>query len=140
LELLLNLVWLVIALAAVAAFASLAWRKSRAPQEGRRAWVALGCVLVLLFFAISMSDDLHQNAILLDDGRSPKQHATFGAPGHGPRSAVDRVHPSAAVLAPSPVRPFSLVDFAAVRVESAPSALGGARILPCGRAPPLASL
>ncbi len=70
-ELLLNLVWIAVA---VAAFTALA-RMQRAPAQMRQihgarytnALLALACVLVLLFPIISASDDLHPSQAVLED-------------------------------------------------------------------------
>src|SRR5271157_3388319 len=59
-ELLLNLLWLMLALPAI-----LVWRrhsastKSSGRQSHSRSFVLLGCLLALLFPVVSASDDLH---------------------------------------------------------------------------------
>lgn len=75
-ELLLNLVWLAVALAGF----GLWWlRWSRAGRAGGprleslRGAVGLSCVLVLLFFAISLTDDLHAVPALAEDSRSTRR-------------------------------------------------------------------
>ena len=73
-ETLLNLVW---ALIAVAAF--FFWRAQRRSGGASRFTdrtqaVALVCVLVLLFFPISLTDDLHPEIFLAADSVSPRRH------------------------------------------------------------------
>jgi len=75
-ELLLNLVWLAVALAGF----GLWWtRWSRASRDGGTQWgplrsaIGLSCVLVLLFFAISLTDDLHAVPALAEDTRSTRR-------------------------------------------------------------------
>ncbi len=73
-ELLLNLVWLVVACSALAH-----WGRQRAhvPADGRRAWrlelCALGCALVLLFPIISLSDDLQAEPAAVEAARPSGQ-------------------------------------------------------------------
>ncbi len=75
-ELLLNLFWFLVALAS----AGLWWtRWSRAgrghgrARESIRSAVGLGCVLVLLFFVISLTDDLQQIPAVAEDLNSPRR-------------------------------------------------------------------
>jgi len=56
-ELLLNLVWLIIALGSVSLW-RVWWRRGDAPSK--REWVALATFLFLLFPVISLTDDLHE--------------------------------------------------------------------------------
>lgn len=69
-ELLLNLLWVTLALAT-----TVIWRTrwARLPLCTRRSplqqWTALGCELLFLFFAISMSDDLRAETVFTEDAR-----------------------------------------------------------------------
>jgi hypothetical protein len=67
-ELLLNLVWLTIALAAAGVF-HIRWQRNRRQGDPltSRGWIALACVLVFLFFAISLTDDLHPELVMAED-------------------------------------------------------------------------
>jgi len=75
-ELFLNILWALIALAALGV-----WRYRWMHDEHTRArkpwqqWTAFACALVFLFFAVSMSDDLHAEAILADDCTSGRHHS-----------------------------------------------------------------
>ena len=66
-ETLLNLLWVFIAVAAVVTW-RVRWARERPVdrRNGFREWTALACSLVLLFFAVSLSDDLHEEVILSD--------------------------------------------------------------------------
>lgn len=78
-ELLLNIFWLFLALAGVALWWTRWLRAGNDPRQRRhvfRGAVALCCVLVLLFFAISLTDDLQQIAAVAED---------FGSPGGPPQ-------------------------------------------------------
>jgi hypothetical protein len=106
-ELFLNVLWLLVALNIL-----LVWRgywirqRPNAHRDPLAEWAAVGCVLVILFFAISLTDDLHQAVFLFDEvstgrrhssvlvsardsSRSPRIAAESGAPVL-PRQASDR--------------------------------------------------
>src|ERR1035438_2059956 len=67
-ELLLNLLWVAMALAAFCVFT---WKRRAASQLPKvpyaKALLGLACVLVLLFPVISASDDLHPTQAVLED-------------------------------------------------------------------------
>ena len=69
-ELTLNLVWVCVAVAGILALAVVLPRAA-ASSEARASilqkTVAMGCALVILFFVISMTDDLHNQAILFEE-------------------------------------------------------------------------
>lgn len=69
-ELTLNLVWVCVAVAGILALAVVLSRAA-APSEARASTlqkiVAMGCALVILFFVISMTDDLHNQAVLFEE-------------------------------------------------------------------------
>jgi len=71
-ELILNLVWFAIATVAVADFA-----RRAAPDRKRflLALGALGCALLLLFPAVSISDDLHVPPFFAEDASATKRLA-----------------------------------------------------------------
>jgi hypothetical protein len=92
-ELLLNLIWITLALAALCAFAR---RRSSSPQVPGSRWIkallALTCSIVLLFPIISASDDLHPVQAAVEDASKRVQLAL--ASGSADRSAA----PTAAIL------------------------------------------
>jgi len=69
-ELTLNLVWVCVAIAGIVAQLAVLSRAS-ASSDGhastRQKAVAMCCALVILFFVISMTDDLHGQAILFEE-------------------------------------------------------------------------
>jgi len=102
-ELLLNLLWLLIAVALVCV-----WRTQWSHQRrgsGRRylqEWSAVSLALVLLFFAVSMSDDMHSEIVALEESSANKRdqiHASAAhslmQPGRGVRQAHGAVSPRA---------------------------------------------
>jgi hypothetical protein len=83
-ETLLNLLWVLIAVAA-----TITWRTRwiRDPRRIQRKpiaeWTAIVCALVLLFFAVSLTDDLHAEVMLSDDNFVGRRHSSSViAPAH----------------------------------------------------------
>ncbi len=75
-ELLLNLIWLVLALVSISAW----WIRWLPRSRGRphrcdllRGALGLTCVLVLLFFAISLTDDLHAVPAVAEEANSSRR-------------------------------------------------------------------
>ena len=73
-ELLLNLVWLLIAAALLSAWRT-RWIRQRSggSRRGLHEWSAISLALVLLFFAVSMSDDMHAEIVALEDCSANKR-------------------------------------------------------------------
>ena len=67
-ELLLNLVWLLVALASAAKFA--VWSLSAGRSRRFVVAVATVCVLALLFPIISITDDLHMKKAVVEEART----------------------------------------------------------------------
>ena len=86
-ELLLNLLWLAISLLVCAAW-QFRWRHDRNRRHSQAvAAVALACLVVLLFFPISLTDDLHADLVLASDVASKRKGADFSAGWQGHHSA-----------------------------------------------------
>jgi len=67
-ELLLNLVWMFLALVALSVFMRRRHKAATTPRMPYgKALLALACVLVLLFPVVSASDDLHPTQAVLED-------------------------------------------------------------------------
>lgn len=136
LELFLNLLWLVIAVSAFGVWQAHLSGGGRAPGgQTRRGWIALGCALVLLFFVISMTDDLHAEVMVVEDATSSRRHVgSLHACPHHITSAKLSHHTAAAIISPSLVAPrLSFLEF--VAPAHSPAILSFIRALP-GRAPP----
>ncbi|MGH9431430.1 MAG: hypothetical protein ACRD3T_07790 [Terriglobia bacterium] len=137
-ELLLNLLWVVIALG------SFAWwrrvvgigRRSRGRVEPLLPLVALVCALAILFPAISVTDNLHPELFVAEDGAASRRamaavagagHALLNRPGHA----------SPPVLLPSSTLPFSsaLIGLSVRTGNFLPLSATPTRLLP-SRAPP----
>jgi hypothetical protein len=140
-ELLLNLFWMVIAVSLIGMWrARWVHQRRRTLRHSIREWSAVSVALVLLFFAVSMSDDLHSEIVALVESSSTKRNPIWspgaiplprlGAPPHAPVAAV--VPRASAVVSWNSVEKVSLVgrrsDF--LPVEGRHS----------GRAPPVSSL
>lgn len=68
----LNLTWAVVSLAVL-----LCWQ-AEWTRESKRALVAIGCVLVLLFPAISTADDIAEQALMYDVSSAPQSLKSGG--------------------------------------------------------------
>jgi hypothetical protein len=74
-ELTLNLIWLCVAIVGL----RLLWgslsradaRSDRSPNHWRKI-VAMSCTLVILFFVISMTDDLHDQEVFVEESKSSR--------------------------------------------------------------------
>ncbi len=139
-ELFLNLLWLLIAVSAFGAWHMHVSGGGRAPgNQRRRGWIALACSLVLLFFVISMTDDLHAEVMVVEDANTSRRHvcALHACP-HDVASNKVVHHQLAAVVSRWLfVSPLRLLEF----VASAPLAATLSRVSASpGRAPPSLSL
>lgn len=137
-ELALNLVWVCVAITGIVLqFITLSRAVSSADRklDSLRKIVAMGCTLVILFFVISMTDDLHDQEIVLEESKPSRMVSPTVAPS---LSAPDRVVPVVFLLFSdhtccAPALP-------AVRRLVEPSELLFAAAIDCdrlcGRAPP----
>jgi hypothetical protein len=88
-ELILNIVWALIAVCGL-----YVWRVHWARQEActRRTalqqWTAFTCGLVLLFFAVSLTDDLHSEIVLFDECASGRRYSAVGNCAHAAPDAA----------------------------------------------------
>ena len=76
-ELFLNILWVLIALAGVITWRTRWTRQARLrPHAAWREWTAFVCSIVLLFFVVSLTDDLHADLVLLEERCNNRRHAT----------------------------------------------------------------
>jgi hypothetical protein len=140
-ELILNLLWLLVAVALVCVWRT-QWISQRWGREatGRRhlqEWSAVSLALVLLFFAVSMSDDMHASIVALEDCSASKRNPMQVTAAHRltePAPAQHRAVWAACVPVPW-LGPMSLLGGLASR-ESWPAAHRSIRLKP-NRAPPV---
>ncbi len=132
-ELLLNLIWLALAVGALLAFARDRNSFVRTlPVLERRSLIALACVVVLLFPVVSASDDLHPTQAVMEDASKKVQLAiaplhllqTHRPPSMPPAMLAFYLLFALVILRPS--RPAPL----------AANARDGAIVPSAGRAPP----
>jgi len=137
-ELFLNLLWVLIAAGAIGVWRT-CWRieKPRSHRDSLREWTAMGCALVLLFFAVSLTDDLYAAAMLLDECSASRRQSICS---HHPGQSREIVKETGPAILPRPAS-----------VESPLTYLCGVNIasyavkffvhdLSEGRAPPVSTL
>jgi hypothetical protein len=99
-ELFLNLLWVAIAVVAFGIWRT-RWLRGR-PEHRRnplREWTAFACALVLLFFAVSLTDDLHAELIIFDECCASRRHTgALVCPHHPPQDGLFKQHSGAGVL------------------------------------------
>jgi hypothetical protein len=82
-ELALNLIWVCVAVLGCALLGSNLSRTSK-PTVGRTSnrqkIIAMGCALIILFFVISMTDDLHDQEIFVEESKSLRVISASSAP------------------------------------------------------------
>ncbi len=74
-ELALNLVWVCVAIVGIGLLCGSLSRTSARAEGPSRNWrkiVAMSCALIILFFVISMTDDLHDQEIAIEDNKSAR--------------------------------------------------------------------
>ena len=140
-ELFLNFLWVLIALGALVVWrASWAHQARLANSDRLREWTAFACALVFLFYAVSLSDDLHSDLVLFDESSGGRRSfAVWTCARQSPGDA--KVVPASGAAILPRVSPFdSLCDVASI----APLNRGLNSPLPndlsSGRAPPASSL
>jgi hypothetical protein len=77
-EIFLNIFWVLITLAGVIAWRTRWKRQTRLRRHAAwREWSAFVCAMVLLFFVVSLTDDLHAELMLLEECSTSRRHATY---------------------------------------------------------------
>jgi hypothetical protein len=94
-ELFLNIVWLLIAVAGLILWRTRWTRQSRIRRHAAwREWTAFVCSMVLLFFVVSLTDDLHAELMLIEECSSSRRHAVCVAcPHHSFPENRNTAHP-----------------------------------------------
>jgi len=97
----LNVVWLLLVVAALCVWQR-RWVRQRAGSQRNRfqEWTAFVCVMVMMFYVVSMTDDLHPEIFVCDGSTSGRRTVLVRPPAH--RLAVKggaASSPSAAVTA-----------------------------------------
>lgn len=138
-ELFLNVLWVSIASCGV-----IVWRTQWAMQprvrrhSSWREWTAFICAMVLLFFVVSLTDDLHAELLLIEECSTSRRHATCFMSPHHSSPAGSTKHVSAILPTGPSVQPFAFIPSLIPIPESLPLRLNSNRAF--GRAPPAAAL
>jgi hypothetical protein len=137
-ELFLNLLWLLIAAGVVCVWRT-CWlrQKTQKRREPLREWTAMGCALVLLFFAVSLTDDLHSEVMLLEDRSTSRRHSICSHHSHSSKRIIREVGPAALPQMAMLDSPRLAPRIASTVLYPSPSVSHDLR---CGRAPPIANL
>ena len=91
-ELALNLVWLCVAIAGIAVlFVTLfASPPSDRPPRHWRKIVAMSCTLIILFFVISMTDDLHEQEMVVEENKISRVTSFASSASHSWQPSAER--------------------------------------------------
>lgn len=139
-ETFLNILWVLIATAGLAIW-QLQWvHENRGqPRNAMREWTAMVAALILLFFAVSLTDDLHSDILLLDECATGRRHAAICTCGHGSPHEGNVAHATSPAVMPRLNSP-ALAEAAGTIFADAHSS-NRAPELRCisGRAPPIAN-
>ena len=137
----LNLLWV-----AIAAGAFCFWR-TRCLHEHRdhrreplKEWTAFACAVVLLFFAVSLTDDLHSELVIFDECSTSRRHSLSLERSHAtPQHRTPEISSGIAVQ-PYPPLAVSLEFVARLAPAKEMLFFSVNSWPPLGRAPPSASL
>lgn len=139
-ESLLNILWMLIALGALSVW-RMHWSRDR--RGGRenvlREWTAIACALIFLFFAVSLTDDLHFDLAIFDECASARRHLAIwtGAPSDTPGA---KMHATIIGVLPhvSHFNSFAFIAYVEVRDQLSPAFTRSVSFM--GRAPPVSLL
>ncbi len=136
-ELLLNFVWLLLAVPAYWLWRARVADSNRCGFSSRQGLLALGCLLVLLFPVISATDDLHAMRAEMEEPGVSKRSVRQAS--HDKFSVkVSRLHNSPAILENASAFALSCDGWRESVITSSPP-IAAPSILRAGRAPPIFS-
>lgn len=94
-ELFLNIFWFAITVAGVILWRTRWAREHRIRRHASwREWTAFVCSMVLLFFVVSLTDDLHAELMLIEECSSSRRQAScFACPHHPSAENPNTIHP-----------------------------------------------
>jgi len=137
-ELALNLIWVCVAISGIGLLCGSLFRAAACPDRRPSNWrkiVAMSCALIILFFVISMTDDLHNQEIVVEENKSSRIVPVSGI---SELSAAGHAIP-AVFLVFSVLTSFAPALPSARRPVDGPKVISAAEILRdrlYGRAPP----
>jgi hypothetical protein len=137
----LNLLWVVIAAGAFCVWRT-RWLHERRDHRRRplQEWTAFACALVLLFFAVSLTDDLHSELMIFDECSTSRRHSLSLARSHDMPQHRTFARPTSLAVQPcnAPFDPLQDFDRLVLAKEIPPSSLE--LCIRPGRAPPFLPL
>ena len=137
-ELFLNCLWVLIAMLILGLWRTRWMRERRdARREPLREWTAIACALVLLFFAVSLTDDLHSEVMLSDDCYTGRRHSSCM---HATAHSGKTVRALAAAIAPGIPSIEALREIGCVVITDPTCVSSIHHDDQSGRAPPFLSL
>jgi hypothetical protein len=100
-ELLLNILWLLIAVGLLGTW-RMSWvhQRRRSARHSLQEWSAVSLALVLLFFAVSMTDDLHSEIVALEECSTSKRELVCSANVHALPQSGTALHASSWAIVP----------------------------------------
>ncbi len=100
-ELLLNILWALIAVGVLWAWRT-RWvhQRRRSHRHSLREWSAVSLALVLLFFAVSMTDDLHSEIVALEECSTSKRDSICPVSAHALPQLGTVLHASSWAIVP----------------------------------------
>ena len=139
-ETLLNVVWVMLVIAALCVWQR-RWVRQRAASRRNRLqeWTAFVCVMVMMFYVVSMTDDLHPEIFLCDGSTSGRRTMLVRPPAQRPVVKIGgAASPSAAIVTRADfANPLGIAEAIALPVQSAFSYFALDRAI-APRAPPIA--
>jgi hypothetical protein len=109
-ELLLNILWTLVAVGLMVIWRT-RWvhQRHRSSRRSLQEWSAIGLALVLLFFAVSMTDDLHSEIVALEEWSTSKRDFVCSPGAHAVPQSGTALHTSSWAIVP-PIEFFSRSD------------------------------
>ena len=137
----LNILWVLIALGALAAW-QVSWvhQERRAPRNPVQEWTEFICALVLLFFAVSLTDDLHSELVLFDECASGRRYSTVCSCGHPTLHGVRTQAAGGVAILPRVAAVDEHLPFARISPVEQVLKIPVRGYLSSGRAPPVSTL
>lgn len=137
-ELFLNILWVLMAAGVLWTWrARWVHQRKRTLRHSLQEWTAVSVALILLFFAVSMTDDLHADLVLFDECSTSRRGSSLLVDAHQPSlHSGTTLHGASPAIVPSlsPFRVPLVVRSAVFVAESFEVPLGTGPIT--GRAPP----
>lgn len=140
-ELVLNIFWLLISIAGLILWRARWTHQSRIRRNAAwREWTAFACSMVLLFFVVSLTDDLHAELMLIEECSSSRRHTPcLSCPNHSSPPLNNKAAQARMVL-PSRANALSFAFISSIRPDSIRLRVQLNREQTSGRAPPAAAL